>query len=169
MDARDLLRQQFQQTHQFLDMTVADCTPETLARRLDGSTIGSVGSIYAHVVVSEDAMVSMAKGGQPLLETGDWKSKTGIQSAQPRQDEEWQKVQIELPAFREYAQAVFQSTDDYLANASEADLSRELDLQQLGKQPAIMFVGGIGLSHVAQHWGEIAALKGAQGLKGLPF
>ena len=38
-----------------------------------------------------------------------------------------------------------------------------------GKQPLITILANVGVTHGAGHWGEIAALKGVQGLKGLPF
>ena len=84
------------------------------------------------------------------------------------QDEHYSELKINLPAMREFAAAVAKETDEFLTNASEDELMKEIDA--LGqKTPAITFLANIGLTHVAGHWGEIAALKGVQGLKGLPF
>ena len=168
MEARELLRPQFQTMHQFLDMTIADCSPEVLEQRDNGWTINKVGSLYAHTVLAEDAMLGMGKGGELVFKSDGWAEKLGIDDASPRQDEHLADLTINLEAFREYAKAVASATDAFLANATDEQLNREVD-SPVGKQPFITFFANIGLTHVAGHWGEIAALKGVQGLKGLPF
>ena len=75
---------------------------------------------------------------------------------------------FDLEVFREYAKAVGTATDEFLASATDEQLEKEID-GPVGKQPYITFLANIGVTHVAGHWGEIAALKGVQGLKGLPF
>ena len=75
---------------------------------------------------------------------------------------------VDLVAFREYAKAVAAATDDFLANATDQEMNKEVD-SPVGKQPFITYFANLGLTHIAGHWGEIAALKGVQGLKGLPF
>lgn len=169
MEAKELLRAQFKTMHQFLDMTIADCSPEVLEKKDSAWTINKVGSLYAHVVLAEDMMLSgMGTGGEPVLKTGGWAEKLGISDASPRQDEHLADLTIDLAAFREYAKAVSAATDDFLANATDEQLNKEVE-SPMGKQPFITFFANIGLTHVAGHWGEIAALKGVQGLKGLPF
>ena len=80
-------------------------------------------------------------------------------------------VEIDLPAFREYAQAVYAATDEYVSNLSEDDLDRQLDFNSfgLGTQSLNWALFVFVTSHVAEHMGEIAVVKGIQGLKGLPF
>ncbi len=169
MEARELLRAQFQTMHQFLDMTIADCSPEVLGKKDNGWTINKIGSIYAHVVLAEDMMLSgIGPGGKPVLKSDGWSDKLGIDTASPRQDEHVADLTIDLAMFREYAKAVAAATDDFLANATDEQLNKEVE-SPMGKHPFITFFANIGLTHVAGHWGEIAALKGVQGLKGLPF
>ena len=169
MKAQELLREQFKQIHQFMEMTVGDVSKEALGKTEEGWTINSIGALYAHTVVAEDMMVNaMGRGGQPIVTQDGWAEKLGIDNPDPRQDEHYKEMQIDLATFSGYAKAVAESTDDFLANASEAELSKEVD-GPLGKQPYITFLANIGVTHVAGHWGEIAALKGVQGLKGLPF
>ncbi len=170
MEARDLLRSQFQQMHQFVEMTVADCADEALNARGDGWTINPIGALYAHLILAEDAMVNgRARGGETLLVSEGWGEKIGISDASSRQSESWSDFKADLPALRSYAAAVAAATDDFLATASDADLLREVDAPGGGTQPVITFLANIGVTHIAGHWGEIAALKGVQGLKGLPF
>ena len=169
MEAKELLRDQFKTMHQFMDMTIADCSPEVLEKKEDGWTINKLGSVYAHTVLSEDMMLSgMVDGREPVLKSDGWAEKLGVDAASARQDETLAGLTIDLEAFREYAKAVAAATDDFLANATDEELNKEVD-SPMGKQPFITFFANIGITHVAGHWGEIAALKGVQGLKGLPF
>ncbi len=169
MEAKEVLRDQFKTMHQFLDMTIADCTPEVLEKTDDAWTINKIGSTYAHIVLAEDMMVGgMGKGGDTVLKSNGWEKKLGVDGASARQDEKLAAMTIDLDAFREFAKAVGAATDEFLANATDEQLEREID-GPVGKQPYITFLANIGLTHVAGHWGEIAALKGVQGLKGLPF
>ena len=169
MEAKELLRAQFQTMHQFMDMTIADCSPDVLEKKEDAWTINKVGSVYAHTVLSEDMMLNgMVEGREPVLKGDGWAEKLGVDAASARQDEHLAGMKIDLDLFREYAKAVAAATDDFLANATDEELNKEVD-SPVGKQPFITFFANIGLTHVAGHWGEIAALKGVQGLKGLPF
>ena len=169
MEAKELLRAQFQTMHQFLDMTIADCSPEVLEKRDNAWTINKIGALYAHIILAEDMMLNvMGKEGELVLKSDGWAEKLGIDNASPRQDEHLADLTIDLEAFREYAKAVAAATDDFLANATDEQFNREVE-SPVGKQPFITFFANIGLTHVAGHWGEIAALKGVQGLKGLPF
>ncbi len=169
MEAKELLRDQFKTIHQFMDMTIADCSPEVLENKDDAWTINKIGSLYAHVVLGEDMMVGgMGKGGETVFNADGWEKKLGVSSVSARQDEELAGLTIDLTAFQEYAKAVGAATDEFLANATNEQLEKEID-GPVGKQPFITFLANIGVTHIAGHWGEIAALKGVQGLKGLPF
>ncbi len=167
MEAKELLRDQFKATREMLDMTIADCTPEVLECSDDAWTINKIASLYAHVVLAEDMMVGgMGKAGDTVLNSGGWEEKLGISSVGLRQDEELASITIDLEVFREYAKAVGAATDEFLTNATDEQLAKEIGS---AKQPLITVLANIGVPHIAEHWGEIAALKGVQGLKGLPF
>lgn len=166
MQATELLRSQFNQVHQFLDMTIGDCTQEVLDHKEDGWTIEPIGALYAHIAAAEDSIVNgLVRGTTPVLMRDGWSEKTGITNPQEHLGSDYK---ANMPVLKAYAAAVFKETDDFLANATEAELTKEVDTP-LGKMPAITFLANIGLTHCPGHWGEIAALKGVQGLKGLPF
>ena len=115
-------------------------------------------------------MIARPAGRDTVWESGDWAAKTGLDMPGPRQTQEWAQssLQYDFAAFREYAKAVYGATDDYLANVSDDGLDAEFETFA-GKVPTGIFVGATGLWHTTSHSGEISALKGAQGLKGLPF
>ena len=102
----------------------------------------------------------------PVFKNGGWEEKLGISNVALRQDEELASLTIDLEVFREYAKAVGTATDEFLANATDEQLEKKIGVSQM---PLIEILANIGVPHMAEHWGEIAALKGVQGLKGLPF
>jgi hypothetical protein len=164
------LRMAFQLMHEFLEGTVADVTDDQAKWQPPGRA-NSVGANYGHVVFSEDGVINgMLRGGAPLM-AGRFADKTGASEPPPRGFEwgEWAgRVKIEMPALREYANAVYASTDEYLASISDADLEREVDMGPSGKWSVGRFLT-IMMGNVAMHTGEIACLKGLQGTKGYPF
>jgi DinB family protein len=166
------LRQQVAGAHDILEQTIADCSQDALDKNLPGATITSIGSIYAHLVFSEDGILhGMLQGKPPIYRGQNWASRTGVQMPEPGGfSPEWARtVRMKLPAFREYAKAVFAATDAYIGGLSDADLDRKVQTGFVGEQTVAFVIGNILAWHAAQHTGEIAALKGVQGLKGLPF
>lgn len=125
--------------------------------------------------MGEDTLLNgMAKGTAPLIATS-WAGKTGLSEAPPEPGAPWdqwsRKVKVDLGQMRQYAQAVFANTDEYVASLKEQDLERPIDLSGfgLGQQTLGFFVGNILVQHANNHLGEISCLKGIQGAKGYPF
>ncbi len=172
MTSQALLRQQLAGYHDILEQTIADCPQDALDKNLPGATITSIGSIYAHLVFSEDGIVhGMLQGKAPIYKAQNWASRTSIQMPEPGGfSPEWARtVRMKLPAFREYAKTVYAESDAYVAGLSDADLERKVQTGFIGEQTVAFVISNILGWHAAQHTGEIAALKGVQGLKGLPF
>jgi hypothetical protein len=172
MSLASILRQQIAGHHDILEQTIADCDQAALDRVFPGATITSIGSIYAHTVFGEDALVQgMLQGKPPVHQTQGWGPKLGVPMPQsPMLDRTWAAaVRMDLGPFREYARAVYAATEAYVGSLSDGDLARKLDTGFVGEQTVAWFLGNVVAWHVAEHNGEIAALKGLQGLKGLPF
>ena len=173
MDAVSLFRDQVKAAHEFLEMTMNDVTPEQ-AHWAPPGVANPLGATYAHVTAGEDGFVSgMLKGGAPLLATT-WVGRLGL-SEPPPADASWgswaRGVRVDLAAVREYAHAIYASTDEYLASLADSDLARPIDLSAVGfGQQTLAWVISNGIvGHVMAHWGEIACLKGLQGGKGFPI
>lgn len=172
MTTQELLRQQLAGYHDILEQTIADCRQEVLDHNPPGATITNIGSIYAHTVFAEDNILhGMLQGKPAIYRTGDWASRTGLPMPAPGEfTPEWARtVKLNLPAFREYAKAVYAATDAYIKALSDADLDRKVQTGFIGEQTVGFVVSNVLGWHAAQHTGEVAALKGVQGLKGLPF
>jgi hypothetical protein len=171
MDGVAVIRQQLAFVHDALERTMASCSPEALAKNLPDATISNIGSIYAHTVFSEDGIVQgMLQGTAPLFHQQGWGARLSVQMpASPGMNLEWGRaVKLELPAFQEYAQAVYQATESFVQSLSAADLTRPVRAP-FGETDVAFLVNVVLVTHVPTHTGEIAALKGAQGLPGLPF
>lgn len=154
-----------------LDGTVADCTDDSLHLNLDGARISNIASIYAHAVFSEDGIINgMLQGKAPIFHADGWGAKLSVQMpTNPAMDVEWgREVRMELPLFREYAKAVFANTEAYVAGMSDQEFERKITAFG-GERMVGWIVANILGTHAPTHMGEIAALKGVQGLKGLPF
>ena len=168
MDGVELLRGQLKSAHQFLDMTIGDVSEDAAKRVDDGWNIKPIGAIYAHIAASEDVILNgMIRGGAPLLARDGWGEKLGITDPMPSLDKLY-NFSAPMATVREYAAAVFKETDEYLGTVKSDDLLDEVDTPA-GKMTKLAFMANIMATHCPGHWGEIAALKGVQGLKGLPF
>jgi hypothetical protein len=171
MEAREVVIAQFKTAHGILQQVLADVSPAALHHRLSGASIDTVASTFAHLVFAEDALVNgTALGGAPLFVTGGWAGKTGTDMPQtPGQNHDWAAtVKLDLAKFMPYARAVFANTEEVLAKASDEQLAKPVQTP-LGPNTGFGTISSIALYHTTEHSGEISALLGAQGLKGLPF
>jgi hypothetical protein len=136
---------------------------------LPGAKINSIGAIYAHSVFSEDGILNGAvRGTTPVYFAGGWADKVGLEMPQGSLEPDW-NPQVDLGLFREYAAAVYQATDEYLAGASDDELTRAVDLKFVPPMPVSTLIANVLVWHTATHQGEISALKGVQGVNGLVF
>jgi hypothetical protein len=153
--------------HDVMEAAIGDCPEEMVGRRLPDSTVNSIGAIYAHTIFGEDALLNaLCRGEKPVYYSGGWAEKVGLEMPRGGLEPDW-TPSMDMGLFRQYAQAVYQATDDFLAGASDADLAKVVDAGFAPPMPVQSFVANILAWHVATHQGEISALKGVQGLNGL--
>lgn len=174
MDAVTLIRRQLKWGHETLEQGVADLAPEQRNQRGEGSTIASIAAVYAHAVEAEDWLIRDRVLHEPtLFEREGWGEKTGALpfSASMSTYDDWLVSirECDFDALRAYAQAVYTATDAYLDSLTPADLERTVLFGPLGDLPLTEFLGVIVGLHTMQHSGEICALKGSMGMKGLPY
>jgi hypothetical protein len=137
------------------------------AKKFPGSTVNSIGAIYAHAVFSEDGLLNgLIRGQTPVYYDGGWAEKIGLDMPQGSLEPDW-NPDLDLDTFRQYAAAVYKTTDDHLAGVTDADMEKVVDAGFAPPMPASTFISNVLVWHVATHQGEISALKGVQGLNGL--
>lgn len=78
------------------------------------------------------------------------------------------EANIPYAAMQEYAGLVKTSVLDAVAKLTDADLDREVETNFFGKK-SIGFLLQLAAMHAVGHGGDMATVKGLQGLKGLPF
>lgn len=173
--AVEILLNQLKAAHQTLELTMVDVTDE-VAQYMPPGTANPIAGTYAHLVFSEDMfMHNFLKKTKPLMETT-FKDKTGASEVQPAEWKvaypKWLKeVKLDMKEFREYANAVFADTEEYVASLSEKDLEKDVDMSAfgMGERKTYDFIANLITGHVYPIMGEISVLKGIQGLKGFPF
>lgn len=169
MDVKTTLQQQMQSLHSTMDAAIADCSPDILTGKLAGSTINSVGAVYAHTIFSEDGIVNgLIRGAAPVYIAAGWAAKIGIDMPQGAMEPDWAPT-LPLATFREYAAAVAKATSDYLGSATDAELDRIVDAGFAPPMPVREMFANVLAWHLATHQGEVSALKGVQGVNGLVF
>lgn len=168
MNAQEYMRRQIVTVRRYNDAVLNGLTDEQL-NAVPPGTCNSIGATFAHILTGEDRFIQMlGQNKPPVWETGGWGEKVGL--AQMPGREGWEEVRnatYSLAALQAYAQEVYAATDAYLAALTDEEMAREVPFFN-GPTPmadiiSLMFV------HTCGHYGEIAALKGVQGVQGLPF
>ena len=79
-----------------------------------------------------------------------------------------QAIRVDLASLHAYAEAVSEAVQGWLASLTPEDLERKLETP-VGELSVIQVMETFVIWHINAHCGEIAALKGCQGVKGYPF
>ena len=169
MEIIDLLRQQFKECNEWLAATMKGVTSE-LAHWKPAGTANPLGATYVHILLTQDIVANVAiKGGVPLSATT-WANKVGISQLPPAEEvtrwAQWDRlVQVDLGALGAYAQAVQTSVDQVLTSLTSTELDRTVETP-FGSSTVQSLVNRAIIGHTYSHTGEIASLKGLQGVKG---
>ena len=167
MELIDFIRSQCDNALGMLQHSLGDLDDE-IVHWQPGGTANSIAQILAHVVSGQDLLIGdKLKGGTTLHASG-WAEKTGIPADRTQI---WVKDawRLDLDGFEAYHAAVAAQSRDYLASMTPADLEREVAWIRGPEQPVARLFQVIFINHCLGHCGEISALKGTRGLKGLPI
>lgn len=173
--ATEILLTQLKAVHEVLEQTMEGVTDKE-AHFMPPGKANPIAGVYAHLVFSEDLFVhGFLKHTPPLAETT-FKDTTGASEIHPT---EWQvaypkwlkEVKLDVKKFRTYAKAVFAESEAYVATLTAADIEEDVDMSAfgMGKKKKYDFIANLLSGHTYSIAGEIAVLKGIQGLKGYPF
>jgi hypothetical protein len=160
---------------QVLDGLVTDVTQEQADWQPPG-TANPIGALYWHVIAHADQIAHDWGMGQASLRQRDgWQEKVVI--TRPATDPEdpfgelWavrEGLCVDLAALHDYAQATSQAIQEWVASLRPEDLERTVNTT-IGELAMGQMIEAYIVWHVNVHCGEIAALKGCQGLKGYPW
>jgi hypothetical protein len=170
MDALELLRIQVRGAYEWLEITLNDITPEMVKWQPPGLA-NSIGVTYAHLVFTADFDVnSRFHGGMPVAAT-EFKGDIGLSELFPGGfgwEELSRRLQVDWPKLRKYGAAVHRSIEKRLEALSPRELDTPVDMSVhgLGMWTGLDIYNLHGIDHPRLHGGEIACLKGLQGVPG---
>jgi hypothetical protein len=164
MNILDEFRWQARTAFDWLESIVRDVTPAQAAWQPPGRA-NTIAATYAHIVRNVDEDINQWLFRRPRLNEGAWRGRTGI----PNDTGELEfGVVFDWPALRDYGRAITEFVTATFEQLSEEDLEIVTDLSTPGisRWRGIDIIRLTGGDHVRMHGGEIACLKGLQGLKG---
>jgi hypothetical protein len=154
--------------HSMLQTALNDTDREVLWRQPPGNT-NPIGSIYAHAVGVEDLYIQQIIQGKPTVwESGGWGEKLGREKPPNVWDAEGVEP-MDLFEFLAYRRAVYSASELYIAGLTGDDFDREIPFPGRDWSMSVARLLAVVVSHCSAHAGEIAALRGVFGGKGLPF
>jgi hypothetical protein len=169
MDVTEYIRRQMAGMRRSINGNMQNMTGELFNYPSPG-TANTISATYVHLIYAEDEFIQGVLQGKPSVwETGKWSEKVGIPKP-PDIGEDWsafKQQQLPIQPQLDYAAAVWAATDAYLEKLSAADLDRKVKFAGGERTVADMLL--LATSQALGHNGEIAALKGVQGAKGLPI
>ena len=169
MDNIEFIRGLIADAHHQADDAMKDTTAAEFNWAPPG-TANPISAILVHYLTSEDFFIqTVIQGKRQLWEEGGWSEKTGVKNV-PGYGGNWDEFKHKTLAMEpvlSYQQAVRAATDSYLKTLTPPELERKVKFAG-GDQPTITVLSLLA-RHVIFHSGEIAALKGVQGSKGLPY
>jgi uncharacterized damage-inducible protein DinB len=169
MDVKTYIQQQMANVRQQVDAVVRDITDEQFTWSPPG-TINPISVILVHMLAGEDYFIqTILQGKSRCWEEQEWGRKIGLRTPpEPgRSWDEFKTVNLSVAPMLAYEQVIRGATDDYLADLTAKELDRKVNF--VGNVVPVADVLMTLVVHLASHAGEIAAVKGMQGIKGLPF
>ena len=168
MNVFEYIQHEIANARRTIDGTVNNLTDELINWAPSG-TANTISATLLHFINSEDNFVQKYIQDKPSIwESGQWSEKTGV-SKPPHIGEDWSNFKhqrISIQPLLEYQSAVRAATDAYLSTLTPEELERNVKFASGERTVADMLL--LACSHSSGHNGEIAALKGIQGAKGLP-
>lgn len=170
MDVIAYIQQQIAGARRLFDAAMQNTTDEQLNWQPPAATVNPISVTALHVLGSEDAFIQQILLGQPRLwDSGGWASKIGV-AEPPGRGGGWDEVRnatIAVDAVLAYQAALRAATDAYLAALTAEELERPVHVMGSERPAATILI--LLAHHACSHAGEIATVKGMQGIKGLPF
>ena len=170
METIAYIQQQIAGARRLFDAALQNTTNEQLNWRPPVDTVNPISVTALHVLGSEDVFIQQILLGQPRLwESEGWANKIGV-AEPPGRGGGWDEVRsatISVEAVLAYQAALRTATDAYLATLTAQELERPVNV--MGGERPLATVLILLAHHACSHAGEIATVKGMQGLKGLPF
>jgi hypothetical protein len=170
MNARVYIQHQLTRMRLLSDAVLGDTTDEQLNWTPPG-TANPIKAPLTHLIMSEDRFIQTIIQGKPTIwEAEGWGKRVGLAFDPSVGQAAWDAMvstPLTLAPLLDYMAAVRAATDAYITTLTTKELDRQVRI--MGQEWPVADVLALLVVHVSGHIGEIAALKGMQGVKGLPF
>jgi hypothetical protein len=168
----EFIQSELRRLHAMLDAATRDLTPEQWhAVPGNNPNANHIAFEMWHYARTEDNIVRfILQSRRPTVwMEGGWAEKLGLpQVAQgtgmPAADAQAMRIN-DLAAFRQYVDAVYASTDEWLKSPDESTFDAPVTVKPLGEMPAIRALGQVCMTHGFTHLGEIELIRTLQNLK----
>lgn len=153
--------------HDALETAVAEMPAELINKEQPGNS-NTIGAIYAHAIINLDLFYIEAIQAKPLLLSANgFAEKLGLPDPTNTHWDILNRTNWDMQILQSYAQAVFKNINKYLDTLSDEALGYAGKV--FDQEMTVAQMMSITTWHTALHAGEIAALKGVNAVKGLPF
>ena len=171
MSTLDFIRGSLRQLHGTYRDAVADLSPDQLHWRANDSGC-SMAFVLWHYYRTEDNIIQFVLQQKPTVWLdGGWDQKFGLDRIGQGTGMSLQEAQAlrinSKEDFLAYMGAVAQATESSLSGLVDAALEQKITVKPLGEMPVLNAIGNMCLTHGFTHLGEIAHLRGLQGLRGM--
>lgn len=171
MDVMTYIRDQVEGAHSELETALKDTTADQFNWSPPG-TISPISAILIHALVGEDLFIQeILQGKSRLWEAGGWAQRIGVPAAPGGPDasvwEAYRRIRVPIEPVLEFQVEIYAATNALLATMTPEDLDRQVNF--FGRQARTAEILMITVTHLCCHAGEIAALKGMQGARGLLY
>ena len=170
MNSAEFVRELVSRARELSDSAMSGITDEQFNWVPPQATLNPIKAAYLHLLAGEDIFFhSILRSGPTLWATEGWPGRIGLEHT-PGGGQGWEEARnthVALAPVQEYAAAVRSAADDYLAGLTDEELDRQVSF--FGRESTVARVLSGFAMHMASHAGEIATVKGMQGVKGLPF
>src|SRR5579871_5377244 len=164
MDLIDFIRGQFAVVQQQLDGVMQGIDDSQFNYEPTGA-LNTIRAAYMHILYAQDGYIQEIIQGKPRLwDSGGWSVKLGVEHAPGRGN--WEAIKnkiVPLVPVYGYRDEVRVAANAYLATLDKNDLERRV--KTMRGESTVGEVLGLFVTHTAGHTGEIATLKGIQGIK----
>lgn len=164
MDTITYAKKTLEQSFGLFNMICDSLTDEQYNWKPEG-TANTIAKTHIHAMSTIDFFITGTLACGQML----WPQIAAQHKLPPNPTEIWaHAAPIPFAPIKEYGMDVQKAAIDYVSTLKPEDLDREVETPFFGKKNAAFLVSLAGV-HAIGHGGDISAIKGLQGLKGLPF
>ena len=168
MEVNAYIRQEMARVRAMVDRTM-DGVTDDLFNWAPPGTANTISATFCHLMNVEDNIIqTVLQDKTSIWDRDGWSGKTGIQKP-PRIGEDWsayQHMTIAIDPLQAYKRAVWAGSDVYLDQLKPEELDRMVAFAKGERSVADLII--LSASQSLNHAGEIAVLKGIQGVQGFP-